>query len=235
MISGQGALQGASIGAGMGSSFGPWGTAIGAGVGAIGGAFGLGKKSGPSGPSYYDLLNQRNNEMNSFANKLAMNRANYLQSMQNLNKTVMSQFAPDLEASYGARGLNVTGGAYQAELARKSALLGSEANVNAARMGQQDINSVINFGGNPMSLGNPYGMAGYNSELDAQRSNSQAIGGLVGSGLSSLMNQGVASRLNSSGGGLGPLFGRTPVAPSSQPGYESFNNYNNRATGNNEF
>lgn len=209
MASGTGALTGAALGAQAGSSFGPWGTAIGTGVGGLAGAFGLGSKKA-IGPSYYDLLDQRNREMQDFTNRLALNRANYIQSMQNLNKTVMSQFAPNLESTYGARGLNVTGGAYQSELARQSATLGAQANVDAAKMGQQDITSVMNFGGNPMSLGNPYGEASYKSDLTREG----ASGQLLGTALSSLIKPNGTNGQNTIGqigSSLASLFGRSPV------------------------
>ena len=183
------------------------------------GMFGGGGES--VGPSYYDLLNQRNQEMQMFQQQLADSRQNYITQMGALNKTVMSQFAPNLEGQFAARGLNVTGGAYQAELARKSATLGAEANVNAAQMGQQNILSLMNWAGNPMALGNPYGEANQQQQLMAQQANSQGIGRLFGTALgvgANAMMGNFAGAASAGAGGLSSMFNRSPVSTQPMPG-----------------
>lgn len=94
--------------------------------------------------SSYDqrLINQRQSEISNFANQLAQARQGYKQTLSNMYANSFKNYMPMAEAKFAGRGMQVSGGAYAAALARESA--NNEANM-ATQLSQaerEDANTI---------------------------------------------------------------------------------------------
>lgn len=121
----------------------PWAALAVTGAGLAGGLFG--KKSQQGGLSRGDiegLIANRNNDITNFANSLAQARTKYMASLSNLNTMAFNKYGGQAEANYAARGLQVTGGAFQSALAKKAAELQAQGDLTAAEMERGDLGKV---------------------------------------------------------------------------------------------
>ena len=80
--------------------------------------------------------------IDSFSQALSASRAKYLANLNNLQNLTMQRFAPNLEAQYAGRGLNVGGGAFASALAKKSAELQAQGLLDASTLERADLTSV---------------------------------------------------------------------------------------------
>lgn len=140
-------LSGAGTGAAVGAKLGGgWGAVGGAVVGAGLGFLGKKKKAVAFDRSRIDALKrQRDIDIGSFSAQLAGARHRLEAQRQQLVNRTMSTFSPDLEASYGARNLSVTGGAFQSALAKKAADLQAQLGVSNAESERADYDAVEKY------------------------------------------------------------------------------------------
>lgn len=188
-FSGSGAAQGAVGGASAGAAFGPWGAAIGGVGGGIAGGFlgGPGKKSGYNRSDIERLTNARHQQIQDFSNQLMQARQRYLTNLNNFQNLAFKRFAPIAESQYAGRGLNVTGGAFQSELAKQAAQAQAEGALQASQMERQDLGNVENaFGG---LYSGQMGLMGQQPEQVAPNAFSQFAGQAAGLGLEALLKQ----------------------------------------------
>ena len=126
-------MQGAATGMSMG---GPWGAAAGGALGLASGFLG-----GDSGPSFDEgLWKDRQGQIESFRDRLAGLRTQYRTSLANLSNNTYNRFMPLAQAQFAGKGLQVSGGAYGAALARKAAELQDMENVDLFNREREDIN-----------------------------------------------------------------------------------------------
>lgn len=182
-----GALGGAGSGAAIGTVVAPGiGTAIGAGVGALAGAAGgfLGSEAGGlTQDQIQKAIDDRRIQINTFGEQLARARAQYLNQLSNLQTLTMSRFGSNLETQFGAKGLNVGGGAFQSALARRTVELQAEGSLEEAKMTREDLGSVAGLkqGAWPqgLSLQQHYG----DQQLAQKQAMMSGLGSLAGSGI----------------------------------------------------
>lgn len=221
---GLGSMGGMGIGAVLG---GPMGASVGSMLGGqIGGMFG--DSGGPNMQGMQDIITQRNNQIEEFRQQLETARNNVLNNYQNLQTNTMNRFMPQFEASLAGRGLHASGGAFGSGVGMKAGELQGGYDSMNATMTHDDLNTIGNMKAGmfapQMDLAGSMAGAKYQSNLAGQ----QNMGRMMGAGMSMLGGSGMGGSLIGRG-----IFGGQ--APSSQPGYESFNNYNNRLTGKNDF
>lgn len=122
----------------------------------------------PQGYSKGDLdyiAAQRRNQIGDFANQLSAARNRYLAQLPQFQNYAFNQFAPQAESMFAGRGLSVTGGAFQSELAKKAAAFQAEQMLSGISMEREDLNAVNNAYGNLSSnqLGGSYSNFGTSS------------------------------------------------------------------------
>lgn len=81
----------------------------------------------------------RQKDIENFSASLTQARQGFLARNNALQMSAFKRFAPELEAQFASRGLSVTGGAYQSELAKQSAQLQSEQDAALSEQERQDI------------------------------------------------------------------------------------------------
>lgn len=183
-FSGEGAGAGATSGALAGSALGPKGAIIG---GLAGGLLGGFSGKGKTDPNYAvnDMAAARQRDISYFATDLAKARQQYISNLNNLQNLSYARFAPIAESQFASRGLEVTGGSFQAALARRAAELQAQGQLENAQGQIQDLNTV---------QGLRQGV--FSSQLGAQMPMQQQQGpmaGLLGqfgsAGLTALLNR----------------------------------------------
>lgn len=203
---GEGAAAGATSGALAGSAAGPWGALAG---GVAGGLLGGFSSKGKTDPNYAvnELAQQRQRDISYFAADLAKARQQYIANLNNLQSLTYAKFAPMAESQFASRGLEVTGGSFQAALARRAADLQAQGQLAASEGQIQDLNTVQQL------------RAGaFGAQLGAQQPMTQQqspMGGLLGqlgsAGLTALLNR----------AGQRPIAGSQSYAQPSQFNYQT--------------
>lgn len=98
------------------------------------------------GSSYdQNLINQRQAEINGFAAQMAKARGEYKTTLSNMYAKSFQNYMPMAEAKFAGRGLQVSGGAYAAALAKESA--NNEANmaVQLSQAEREDAATIANM------------------------------------------------------------------------------------------
>lgn len=145
VFSAKGAKLGGGIGAALNLSVGgPIGSAVG---GLFPNLFGAGETSGYSRGDIERLTNQRHQQIQDFAGQLAAARQRYQTNLNNFQNLAFQRFAPIAEARFAGRGLQVTGGAFQSELAKQAAQAQAEGALQASQMEREDLGNVQNLYG----------------------------------------------------------------------------------------
>lgn len=182
----------------------------------------LGPKKQAPGYSKGDLdflMAQRQGQINEFSNALSAARGRYLAQLPQFQQRAMSTFAPNLEAKYGARGLQVGGGAFGSALGKKAADFQAEQMLSAIGMEREDLGRVDAARGNAYSgiLGqSPAG----NNPPDYGAPLGMLSSGLLSYGLSGM---GQPSKTPAPWSGQGGIYGR----PKGDLGLGSPNMYGN--------
>lgn len=147
------------------------------------------------------LAARRSGEINDFALQLSGLRQRYASQLTNFGNNTFNRFAPQAEASFGARGLQVTGGAFQSALARRASEIQDEQGQALLGLEHSDINAVDSARAGLFS-----GQAGFNPSGPSADPMAQAMGGL-GSGIFSL---GMSGAMTPSGSGRASTYGGEP-------------------------
>ncbi len=136
-----------------------------AGAGALNGITGGGGAGSPPNPASVDTsplaslesagnqaqkdrlaaLAARQQQIGDFSNSLATARQNFLTQTNQLQQDAFKRFAPQAEAQFAGRGLDVTGGAFQSALAQKAAEYQNNLIASQADQQRQDLMSVQNL------------------------------------------------------------------------------------------
>jgi len=194
-FSGGGALSGATTGAALGTGYGGpgIGTAIGAGVGLLAGGFlGGGKKQkGFNARDIQNLLDQRARQISEFQVSLAGARQRLLDRVGAFQQAAFKRFLPEAEAQFAGRGLQVSGGAFGSELARRAASAEENLALQAAQLEREDLLAAEQLRGQAFGAGfgaqTELGM--FQSRLAAQPDElSQSLGALAGAALPELIS-----------------------------------------------
>lgn len=213
MPNSQNAQYGSMAGGIAGMYFGPIGSMIGSAAGGmIGGMFG-GADKGPDFSGMQDIINQRQAQITAFGNSLEAARNNVLNNYKDLQTNTMARFAPAFEAKLGARGISASSGAYASGVGQEAAGLQGQYDMVNANMTESNLNTVGQM--QSQLFGPQYQLAENKAMLPyAQQQSSSAASGKMASTLTSAMSSWAGSSGSATGG---------QVAPSSQPGYRSFN------------
>lgn len=172
---------------------------------------------------------RRMGEINDFANTLATVRQRYMTQLNNFQNYAFQRFMPQAEAQFAGRGLQVSGGAYASELARKSADYQNEGLLTAAQMEREDLGNVESM--RQATRNAQMGMAGQvamNPWSDTQGNfMGQLSGNLMNLGYMGLRNPGMWDTNSVNPIGTQPLNVGYPT--NSTTPYSNF--YNNRSFG----
>lgn len=174
------------------------------------------------GPSFNELtpfIERRRTEINTFSRALSDARARRTARAGELAQRAFERGTAVSEAQFAGRGLQVTGGGFQAELARQAANIQAQVNLDTAQQEAADIRAVEQQRAG--LFGTTFGARSQNllGQQAGGRANQQAFGQVVGglipgaiqaggsvlsggfsSALSSIRNRGVVG-----GGGGGTL------------------------------
>lgn len=101
-----------------------------------------GKNKGDPNYAANELAQQRQRDISYFAADLAKARQQYMANLNNLQNLTFAKFAPMAESQFASRGLEVTGGSFQAALARRAAELSATGLAENAQGQIQDLNTV---------------------------------------------------------------------------------------------
>lgn len=166
---------------------------------------GGGSNGGFYNPAFFD---QRQNQINDFSNALTAARTRYLNNYQNFNQQqFLQQLMPNIAASFAARGLQMNGGAYNAELARQAASMQGQALNTGFNAENNDLMAVDSANQNLFGQRNYQ----YTSSAQQQAQNDAARRGAMMSALGSLGGAGIGAlagpSLNMAGNGIASYLG----------------------------
>ena len=121
-------------------------------AGATIGAGFLGRSSGDRGERLRaeelafrrEMVARRSSEIDKFRSDLASRRSQFASRFASLQDLAFKRFVPQTEAQFAGRGLQVTGGAFQSELAKAVAGLQAEQEVAQTERARRDLVAVSN-------------------------------------------------------------------------------------------
>lgn len=175
------------------------------GFGAFGGSgiFGLDSnrfRNGGGGNDLFsrELIMNRRSEIASFEKTLAAARASYLTSLGNFYNNSFNRFAPQAEAMYAGRGLQVTGGAFQSALAKQAADYNASLSTTAYEDEREDAKTVEGLRQNLFGSTFDADARERGMKYQNKNENMKAIGGFAGQ----LGMMGVGYALGGPAGGM---------------------------------
>lgn len=170
---------------------------------------------GDGGGGYNEaMFRSRMNQIQDFEKALAGARSRYLASVGNLYQNSYNRFAQNAEASFANRGLAVNGGAFGAELARKSADYQASLEPMALQAEREDVMSVEQMRaalfGQQSQMDNQWRLAKYNSNMENNRAIGAFAGNLIGMGIGAMAG-------GPAGASMGGQMGQTLFSPPPRP------------------
>lgn len=136
---------------------------------------------GGGGPSYDQaMIDRRTGQINELAANLAKSRAGFASSLQNMYSNAFNTFGGNAEAKFGARGLQVTGGGFQAELARKAAEYQSQMDTEIYGNERQDLMAVDNARAGLFGTNMQADMQDRMQKLQSRQAMMQGLGNFAG-------------------------------------------------------